>query len=127
MKQLTILLLSLLLLCLSHQMSAQVTIGMDSKPVEGAILQLKETESSTDNSTKGLLMPRVKLSSLTITSGSDLKTTITGATGTATWDKDEHTGLLVFHVGDATHPVADLKAPNLYVWTGKEWLLVKAT
>ncbi|MDU1891875.1 MAG: hypothetical protein E6767_14400 [Dysgonomonas sp.] len=125
MKRLNILLLLFMLIGISSH--AQVTIGADKAPLEGAILQLKETESSTDNSTKGLLMPRVKLSSLTITSGSDLKTTITGATGTATWDKDKHIGLLVFHVGDAAHAVADLKVPNLYVWTGNEWLLVKAT
>lgn len=48
-------------------LSAQVTIGSNKAPVPGALLDLKEHESSgTDQTTavKGLALPRVQLSDL---------------------------------------------------------------
>lgn len=51
------------LVCLSMTTHAQVTIGADIEPDANALLDLKETAAGT--STKGLLLPRVTLSSTT--------------------------------------------------------------
>lgn len=56
-----------ILLCLSsisNTINAQVTIGSDIPPSADALLELKETDAGT--STKGLLLPRVSLSSTTL-------------------------------------------------------------
>lgn len=53
-----------LLVCLSVTSHAQVTIGSGEEPNMNAILDLKETAGG--SSTKGLLLPRVTLSSTTL-------------------------------------------------------------
>lgn len=97
----------------------QVTIGSGVSPVNGALLQLKENESSTENSSKGLGLPLVNLKSRQMASGeTNLATTVDGATGT--WDKDEHIGLLVYNMTD------DLQCEGIdkgiYVWDGSIWV-----
>jgi len=60
---------------------SQVTIGNTEKPVEGALLQLKNIDRKTNgeaNSTKGLMLPRVlikdinKLDPVVFSSGTDV-------------------------------------------------------
>lgn len=90
---------------------SQVTIGSSKTPVEGALLQLKENENIGDNSTKGLLLPRVellrkdKLSPMLDNSNfSDNVTT--------------HRGLMVYNTSLLTN---ENLFPGLYVWDGKKW------
>lgn len=112
-KALTIFFFSILFMA---HLNAQVTIGSKEAPNQGAILDLKEEGTTT----KGLAMPRVGLSSLTIKDNSNnLATTVKGAS--ETWDPTAHIGLLVYHAEeyDACDPYS---IPNgLYVWTGTEW------
>lgn len=106
---------------------AQVTIGADQKPIEGALLQLKENNNTTHNSTKGFMLPRVKLTSLTV-AGTDLRASITGAPAAGPeWNTTDHIGLLVFHVGGIGVAGNPLFEPNIYVWEGTKWMLVKAS
>ncbi|MDH6353777.1 hypothetical protein M2132_000094 [Dysgonomonas sp. PH5-45] len=122
--KLTLILTLMLFAILSAK--AQATIGTDESPVQGALLQLKTEKGITDdnsNADKGLLLPRVILTSLTA-SGSDIATTINGATGP--WDKDKHIGLVVYHIGGNSID------PGVYVWNKDEndvyqWLAVKLT
>jgi len=98
---------------------AQVTIGMDEAPANGAMLQLKSLEVTDDspNSEKGLGLPRVALSSST-----DLfpmfKSNGSGGYQNAvkTDDDKKHKGLMVYNTGTAAVPV-----PGIYVWDGTKW------
>lgn len=88
-----------LLVCLSVTSHAQVTIGSGEEPNMNAILDLKETAGG--SSTKGLLLPRVTLSSTT--SFSPLSAHVAGMTvyNTAT-------------TGDVT--------PGYYINDGTRWV-----
>ncbi len=88
-----------LLLCLYVTSHAQVTIGSGEEPNGNAILDLKETAAG--SSTKGLLLPRVTLSSTT--SFSPLSAHVAGMTvyNTAT-------------IGDVT--------PGYYINDGTRWI-----
>lgn len=87
----------------------QVVIGGATYPVEGALLDLKEYKANAENVTaaKGLLFPRVKLTSLT-----SLVPLVEVET---TENKKEHIGLQVYHIGD-NEITAGLK-----VWDGAKW------
>lgn len=74
-------------------LSAQVTIGSGEKPNRGALLDLKEEETDRANASRGLLLPRVEMSTTQPKVGK-LAQSI-GATGT--WDEAEHTGLIVYN------------------------------
>lgn len=96
---------------LHTELKAQVTIGSGLEPNKGALLDLKEKEPTNpvvDNSTatKGLGMPRVKLTILTAI------TDISQAVG----KEEEHTGLMVYNVNTANGIF-----PGLYVWDGTRW------
>lgn len=117
-------------------MQAQATMGLDEKPESGMLLQLKTIAKSTGdepdapnaNKGQGLLLPRVKLASLTIGTGTNLATTINGASGT--WDLAKHVGLVVCHIKDASSTIET----GVYVWNYDkakdpeyEWLPVSLT
>ena len=103
----------------------QVTIGTGLEPVKGALLDLKEEDSKGDKTaTKGLMLPRVKL-----TEPDKLYPMFENATqpGTPAADYDDaakkkaqddiHTGLTVYNLG------CDGKfARGVYTWTGTEWV-----
>lgn len=96
-------------------LNAQVTIGSDIEPNQGALLDLKEKKAanpSLDNttSTKGLGMPRVRL-----TSPTSIAADIAGVTDMQE-DKDAHTGLMVYNVDKCS-----LHGSGLYVWDGTQW------
>ncbi|NDV68785.1 hypothetical protein [Dysgonomonas sp. 25] len=98
-------------------LQAQVTIGSNQPPVDGALLDL--TQGTTTS--KGLAMPRVKL-----TDTDKLFPMFDGISGSnytqsgthydkATEDAN-HTGLIVYHSDKCT-----MSGKGLYVWTGSEW------
>lgn len=114
-----ILFVSLSLLLATH-LNAQVTIGVDKDPLSGALLQLKQNDNTAENATKGLGMPRVKITDLTPTTKAGLSQSI-GGDSSEEWDLDEHIGLLVYNVSEdlCIEPLPLQK--GMHVWTGTEW------
>ncbi|MDR0546940.1 MAG: hypothetical protein LBG77_05090 [Dysgonamonadaceae bacterium] len=105
-------------------LNAQVTIGSAVDPVKGALLELKEQAADTNNITasKGLMYPRVKLSSRT-----DLFPMFEKAAGSGVANADyntpakkaaedlAHVGLMVYNTGSSE------VGEGLCVWTGTNW------
>jgi len=116
MNKLLLLTISLALFCTATY--SQVTIGSNSAPVSGALLQLQNitTGSNGETATKGMGLPRVKLSELKPTTPAGLAASIGNASGS--YDLATHTGLIVYNIDqkDACKP-----APGMYVWDGEEW------
>lgn len=101
----------LVLLSITVGLQAQVTIGSNQPPVGGALLDLKNQEPTSPGgitATKGLALPRVKLTDL-----NDITKDITDVTAA---DTDEHIGLTVYSVGKC-----DGIDEGLYVWNGNSW------
>lgn len=116
-------------LSLFSVLKAQVTIGSGAPPVQGTLLQLKENESTGENASKGLMLPRVELSNI-----NNLFPMFAdpGNPGSPNADyinptyKDEqdklHTGLVVFNT--------NLCAPfgkGVFLWNGQNWYPVSET
>lgn len=107
-KQLTRLFLFCILLPFSA--SAQVTIGSDNKPNIGAILDLKQTDSISVNSYKGLLLPRVALKN-------ENKLYPMLKEGYDTNEEDNiHVGLIVYNTTNCF-----VGGAGPYVWDGEKW------
>jgi hypothetical protein len=111
-------------------MKSQVTIGMGEAPVKGALLQLKEKEVLDDssNATKGLNLPRVKLSnknSLYPMFLNNPEDPASGANMDYSVDKltldRQHTGLMVYNL---TIDPSNGFEPGIFMWNGKTWLSV---
>ncbi len=99
-----------LLMASSSTLNAQVTIGSDIPPKEGALLELKNNIDG--SSTKGLGMPRVAIISLT-----DIKLSIPSV---QVGEESQHAGLMVYNVNeDQCAPAPIFK--GLYVWDGSVW------
>ena len=102
------------LLCVgwATAMHAQVTIGTLEKPIDGSLLQLKnipESEGNNVNSDKGLLLPRVHLTSI-----SDLYPMFP-----IEYDKGPlHTGLIVYNVNEELY---NGDGAGMYYWDGEKW------
>ncbi|WP_413513123.1 hypothetical protein [Myroides odoratus] len=101
------------------QVKAQVTVGSEIAPVQGALLDLKSYDDGTAtnggrNATKGLLLPRVELSNLNklIISGEEIVDSQYGGN-----QYKAHIGLVVFNIS-TTAPFV----PGLYVWDGSKWI-----
>lgn len=102
------------------KLSAQVTIGSDLAPNEGAILDLKENTATTPggaNATRGMILPRVKLTDINfladiIPNDSDRP------------DPILHEGLMVFNMNEdlCTTPVLNR---GVHVWSGSKWIFLK--
>lgn len=101
---------------------AQVSIGMIEEPNEGALLDLKEYDSSNSvTATKGLALPRVALSSI-----NNLYPMFEDDTDYTT-NKDNkkdtedllHIGLTVYNVET---DFCNEMYPGIYVWYGTEWV-----
>ena len=116
----------LLLAAMCGTAYGQVTIGAGIKPVNGALLDLKENDSNGDvTATKGMMLPRVKL-----TEPDKLYPMFENATqpGTPAADYDDaakkkaqddiHTGLMVYNLGQCDGKFAR----GVYTWTGTEWI-----
>ncbi|NDV69671.1 FISUMP domain-containing protein [Dysgonomonas sp. 25] len=127
-KNLTHLILVLFLIFIPLNLFSQVTIGSNSTPVDGALLELKEKNALSpggENSTKGLGLPRVSLSSLTIpAAGTNLATTIVGTIASDNWDKGDHAGLFVYNMREDLQCVGeelDGIYSMIHVWDGEKW------
>jgi hypothetical protein len=96
-----------LLLCASFSTKAQVTVGSQTEPAAGALLDLKNLATpGTNNSSadKGLLLPRVNLQS---------QTSLLPMSG----DPSTHVGLTVYNV----NPAAANLSVGQYIWNGTKW------
>lgn len=100
-----------------HLSYAQVTIGSNTPPNKGSLLDLKESEVSEANSTKGLILPRVKLQLLNPDSDASFAKSM-GVDGEE-WDRLDHIGLLVYNVGGCTEKI--YSPEGVYVWNKSEW------
>lgn len=89
----------------------QVTIGNDTPPVKGALLQLKENENTGANSTKGLLLPRVKL-----TDSNSLQDL-----GIPASENLLHAGMMIFNTND---DLCKNISKGVSLWTGEEWTVL---
>ncbi|WP_296941664.1 FISUMP domain-containing protein [uncultured Dysgonomonas sp.] len=99
--------------------SAQVTIGSDKDPNLGALLDLKEDESTNiKTSVKGLGLPRVELKDLnSLTMG----TNIIADNPAGTWAA--HTGLTVYSISNGCVD-GKIMYPGVYTWNGEEWMAI---
>lgn len=100
-------------MAVSMALHAQVTMGSFIAPPEGALLNLQEYGSCSQNttSTKGLLLPRVGLTSLS--SLEDIE-------GVNSNTPKRYSGLMVYNVNNFNNDC--LKLPiGLYVWSGSSW------
>ncbi len=109
--------IALLATTTATNLHSQVTIGSGAVPNKGALLDLKEGADGKSN--KGLGLPRVKLLALT-TADTDLKVTISGATGNP-WDKTQHIGLVVYNTANRETDNTVETCPGLHVWDGDAW------
>lgn len=95
---------------------AQVTIGSALNPSPGAILDLKENSNYGANSTRGLVLPRVKL-----TAKNELFPMFKEDPNYTSIVKDEqdalHIGLLVYNLNQC-----DGFGKGVYQWEGKSWV-----
>jgi hypothetical protein len=108
-------------------MQAQVTIGSGEEPEKGELLQLKDLENVTTNavnSTKGLGLPRVSLSSKTELYPMFLSTPSNPASAPSPEYntnkaalKLSHTGMMVYNT-NATSPFEE----GIYTWNGARWV-----
>jgi len=115
-----IILLIVALLFITNIMQSQVTIGTQSAPLKGALLDLKETDETSggENSQGGMILPRVSLVAI-----NSLSPILTGTEPNYTTLKLTYTGLVVYNVTD--NPTASL-TKCLYVWDGTQWVQMNA-
>lgn len=101
--------------------SAQVTIGSEIAPVEGALLDLKQKAPDGNNATatKGFALPRVMLES---------KKSLAPLASDTEANKKSHVGLTVYNLNYVAGTVSTgaLKE-GLNVWDGTEWALIGGT
>jgi hypothetical protein len=92
---------------------SQVTIGSGIEPVGGALLDLKEQtkDDGSENSTKGMMLPRMELSDLN-------KLYPMFTSGYAVAEDAKHTGLTVYNLKQCDGTFAK----GVYTWTGSEWI-----
>ena len=105
----------LLAIILPIQLQSQVTVGSGIEPIGGALLDLKEKESSETslvNATKGMMLPRVALESAT-----SLSPIYANATAE---DARLSTGMTVYNVG------ANLRK-GILIWDGESWISENGT
>jgi hypothetical protein len=106
-----LLLILLIVSVFVFQVKAQVTIGSNTLPNNGAILDVKNNDNAI-NANGGINFPRVLITNFTPTTDSDFAASI-GATNS--WDRQKHTGLMVYNTGT---PV------GLHIWNGTRWIAV---
>lgn len=125
-----LLLICVLVISFSGFCRAQLTIGSEVKPAQGAILDLKQEDKQdgSANSKKGLGLPRVVLKSLTIPGGeTSLASTIDQASGD--WKPEKHIGLVIYNVKPEGEieicPVDPVEVEMIlvgpHVWDGNQW------
>jgi len=111
-KNKTIALIFVLVMYFAFSAKSQVTIGTQSQPLKGTILDLKEDPTKTTgeaNSYSGMMMSRVSLTDV-----NSLSPILTGAE--AVTMKAAYTGLIVYNVNEA-----DPLEKGLCQWDGNQW------
>jgi hypothetical protein len=115
MKRKLYLMLTLTLLSMAS-MTAQVTIGSQTAPEKGALLQLRQRvpaqDETFDNADKGLLFPRVALVAY------DSLDPLYGVDGATPEEAVRATGMVVYN----TNADAEGLEQGLYVWKENEWI-----
>jgi hypothetical protein len=106
-----------LVLGAATNMKAQVSIGTDEAPVQGALLQMKEVNDNVSNDkandTKGLGIPRVEL-----TERAQLYPMFPTAYDKTVEDA-KHTGLMVWNTNASV-----MEGVGVYYWDGKQWVSI---
>ena len=106
------------LFLLSFSLNAQITIGSGFSPNSGALLDLKEEQTAgTSNSTKGLILPRVTMST-TMPKTNEMAQSIGG---TEIWDETEHIGSVVYNAINTLDACTGGAHQGVYTWDGKKW------
>ncbi|WP_461825124.1 FISUMP domain-containing protein [Dysgonomonas sp.] len=105
----------MLAFCYCTTIFSQVTIGSGIEPVHGALLDLKEDQRNdgTANSTKGMMLPRVRLTDLN-------RLYPMFAAGYDVAENAKHVGLVVYSIFEdacASTPITK----GVYVWDGSLW------
>lgn len=114
MRKVAFILLILVWSVVSVSIHAQVTIGSSLKPLAGALLDLKEFDSSNGaaNAEKGLLLPKVLLT--------DLKSLI-DIEGVENAQHERYIGMIVYNVNAAGDPCNTIPQ-GVFLWDGVEWV-----
>ncbi|MDH6353778.1 uncharacterized protein (TIGR02145 family) [Dysgonomonas sp. PH5-45] len=111
------LLLLFVTLFLSPAFRAQVTIGSTETSNPGSLLDLKQTQTTGVNASRGLAMPRVQLSDLKKLKMGENEITDTEDGGE---QYEKHIGLSVYNHKD-DYCSLDPIYKGLYVWNGTKW------
>ncbi|WP_156032906.1 hypothetical protein [Prevotella sp. 10(H)] len=115
MKTIPIILISIFFLLLPVCITtAQVTIGDESEPNRGALLDLKESDSNNmnnANSTQGILLPRVNLTTTNLVTIKDNTNNLIG-------EEKIHVGMVVYNLKDNGTDLCE----GPYVWNGQKWI-----
>jgi len=100
-------------ICVSFTARSQVTIGSTALPLKGTLLDLKEDvkDDGSDNSNKGMMLPRVVLSAI-----DNLSPMLSGSDVTDETLKPSYTGLVVYNVG-----IVPPFEKGMYIWDGAKW------
>ncbi|MDR2627731.1 MAG: hypothetical protein LBC40_06830 [Dysgonamonadaceae bacterium] len=104
---------------ISAGMQAQVTIGSSEQPAKGALLDIKEQAAGAGNvtaTTGGVVLPRVKLKSLTTMEPFIPANDPDWTNNAQTRIKERHAGLMVYNLTTD----ANFK-PGVYTWDGTRW------
>lgn len=103
----------LIVICSTFSIKSQVTIGMLSPPVKGALLDLKENDEANGgaNSISGLMLARVSL-----TDENNLYPMLTGTEPNYSSLKPRYTGLIVYNVNTTS-----TLEKGLNIWNGSKW------
>lgn len=109
----------------NFNLSAQVSIGSSIPPLSGMLLDLKEYDDAIAKgggrtATRGLILPRVALSSSMGDLGKTLDKTLTT---TGVLDPAKHVGLLVYNIQEnkCLNPVL---YKGIHYWDGTQWILL---
>jgi hypothetical protein len=119
----------LIFLFISTSISSQVTIGSHLEPLPGSLLDLKETNASNENTTRGIMLPRVRLSDLNNLYPMFENHANPGFPDSNYDDKTEksdqdlkHIGLTVYNVNESAR---DNLKKGVYYWDGARWVYAK--
>lgn len=119
--------LIIVLLFVLH-ISAQVTIGSTLPTQKGSLLDLKEQQSDVNNinSSKGLALPRVKLTDINnlypmfeTSPGSGVADNMYNTPVLKQEEDIKHSGLIVYNIDACT-----ISGAGIYVWNGAKWVLL---
>lgn len=116
----SLLLMAVMLIFTLSTTQAQVTIGSGIEPAPGSLLDLKENSDRT--STKGMMLPRIKLTNLKPTSPTGVNSlpSSLGSPETENWDLNAHRGMVVYNINQCIS--LEEVEPGIYVWGGTEWI-----